>query len=323
MSHYDVFNGDADGLCALHQLRLADPRESTLVTGVKRDIALLERVPAAAGDSVTVLDVSLDRNRAALSKLLQAGVAVEYFDHHFAGAIPSDPLLRAYIDTASGVCTSVLVDRHLHGRYRPWAVVAAFGDNLHPTAWAMGRSCGMAQREIELLRDLGESMNYNGYGDSESDLLLPPVDLYRALQPFASPLDFIAKHDAPRRLAQARRRDLALASGQASIEQGPAGALVVLPGTRWARRVQGEFANTLAAAEPQRAHAVLCELADGYRVSVRAPLARPWGADGLCRGFPTGGGRAGAAGIDVLPRERLDEFARAFAQVFDPQPGAC
>ena len=63
---FDVFNGDADGLCALHQWRLAHPAESTLVTGVKRDIALLERVPAQPGDEVSVLDISLDRNRAAL-----------------------------------------------------------------------------------------------------------------------------------------------------------------------------------------------------------------------------------------------------------------
>ena len=41
MSHWDVFNGDADGLCALQQLRLARPRESRLVTGLKREIALL------------------------------------------------------------------------------------------------------------------------------------------------------------------------------------------------------------------------------------------------------------------------------------------
>ena len=26
--NYDVFNGDADGICALIQLRLAEPRES-------------------------------------------------------------------------------------------------------------------------------------------------------------------------------------------------------------------------------------------------------------------------------------------------------
>ena len=33
MKFYDVFNGDADGLCALHQLRLAEPRDAVLVTG--------------------------------------------------------------------------------------------------------------------------------------------------------------------------------------------------------------------------------------------------------------------------------------------------
>ena len=47
---YDVFNGDADGLCSLQQIRLAEPADSVLVTGVKRDIALLARVPAGAGD---------------------------------------------------------------------------------------------------------------------------------------------------------------------------------------------------------------------------------------------------------------------------------
>ena len=26
---FDVFNGDADGMCALHQMRLDDPAEST------------------------------------------------------------------------------------------------------------------------------------------------------------------------------------------------------------------------------------------------------------------------------------------------------
>ena len=51
MTHYDVFNGDADGICALQQLRLAEPRDAVLVTGVKRDIALLDRVPARAGDT--------------------------------------------------------------------------------------------------------------------------------------------------------------------------------------------------------------------------------------------------------------------------------
>ena len=82
MNHIDVFNGDADGICALIQLRLAMPVEATLVTGVKRDVALLDRVDGGHGDTVTVLDVSLDVNRAALSRLLDAGAHVDYFDHH-------------------------------------------------------------------------------------------------------------------------------------------------------------------------------------------------------------------------------------------------
>ena len=36
---------DADGICTLHQLRLAKTLKSVLVTGVKRDVQLLTRVP--------------------------------------------------------------------------------------------------------------------------------------------------------------------------------------------------------------------------------------------------------------------------------------
>ena len=70
MKYIDVFNGDADGICALHQLRLANPVESTLVTGVKRDISLLKQVKAEEGDRVTVLDISLDKNRDDLVRVL-------------------------------------------------------------------------------------------------------------------------------------------------------------------------------------------------------------------------------------------------------------
>src|ERR1700741_4639528 len=87
---FDVFNCGADGICALHQLRLAEPRTAQLVTGVKRDIQLLSRLlpssseqaPLAGGDRVCVLDVSLDSNLQALKSLLQQGVSVTYFDHH-------------------------------------------------------------------------------------------------------------------------------------------------------------------------------------------------------------------------------------------------
>ena len=113
MTHFDVFNGDADGICALHQLRLATPLDSVLVSGVKRDIALLQRVAAQDGDAVTVLDISAAVNRSALVALLDRGVRVEYFDHHFAGDLPLHAHLSTLIDLSPRVCTAMLVDRHL------------------------------------------------------------------------------------------------------------------------------------------------------------------------------------------------------------------
>ncbi len=61
--NYDIFNGDADGIIALLQLRLADPIDSQLITGVKRDIKLVEKVDVQAGDELTVLDISSRRAR--------------------------------------------------------------------------------------------------------------------------------------------------------------------------------------------------------------------------------------------------------------------
>ena len=77
--NYHVFNGDADGLCAVHQLLLDNPVRTELVTGLKRDIRLLERIKAQAGERVKVLDISLNSNRAALMQLLEAGVAVDMY----------------------------------------------------------------------------------------------------------------------------------------------------------------------------------------------------------------------------------------------------
>jgi nanoRNase/pAp phosphatase (c-di-AMP/oligoRNAs hydrolase) len=79
--------------------------------------------------------------------------------------------------------------------------------------------------------------------------------------------------------------------------------------------VIGCFANDLAQAEPQRAHAVLKSLAEGgYVVSLRAPGASPVEAQAFCRRFG-GGGRAAAAGIDRLPAADLDRFVAALMAV--------
>src|SRR5262245_52641107 len=145
MARTYVFNGDADGLCALQQLRLVDSSAAKLVTGVKRDIALLERVEAAPGDDITVLDVSLDVNRAPLVRLLDAGARVRYFDHHHAGVVPEHDRLEPHIDTSPTTCTSLLVDRYLDGKHRAWAITGAFGDSLTEVATALAETHGLSR----------------------------------------------------------------------------------------------------------------------------------------------------------------------------------
>lgn len=315
---YDIFNGDADGICALHQLRLGQPREGRLVTGVKRDVGLVARVPAASGDELTVLDVSFAENRDAVLAALNAGAHCLYFDHHFPGDIPHHPGLEAHIAHRPGVCTSLIVDEYLGARFRAWAVVAAFGDNLPVQAEQAAKPLALSAQQLVLLRELGECMNYNAYGDSVEDLYFHPADLYRRLKPFTDPSEFATRDTAFEILREGYGKDSAQAARIVPTLDTPSHYLVILPDTPWARRVHGPVANRLAAAHPQRAHAVLVKRGLSYRASVRAPTARPVGAEDLCCRFPTGGGRPEAAGIDALPVTHLGQFRTAFESAFVP-----
>ncbi len=316
MTHYDVFNGDADGICALHQLRLAYPADSQLITGVKRDITLLERVMAKPGDKITVLDISLDKNREALLALLERGAQVVYFDHHFSGDLPAHRGFEVHIDSAPDVCTSLLVDRFLQGRYRIWAVVGAFGDNLHEAARRAAKPLRLSADQLDALQSLGVCLNYNGYGETLADLHFPPDELYRLLHGHADPFAFIAGEPAFRQLQQGYVEDMAKA-GELQPEMATgAVALYILPDAPWSRRVSGSFGNRLSQSWPKRAHAILARRSGGYTVSVRAPLAAPMGADDLCRRFDSGGGRKAAAGINCLPDAHLDAFVAQFRAVW-------
>lgn len=313
----DVFNGDADGICALHQLRLDTPADSELVTGPKRDISLLKRVTAGAGDHVTVLDIALSKNREALDRLLAAGARVRYFDHHQPGEIPAHPHLDAHIKTDANVCTSLLVNDFLQGRWRVWAVTAAFGDNLADAARQAAAPLGLAAGQLAELQSLGECLNYNGYGETLDDLFFDPAELYRQLCPFADPFAFIAESPAYRTLKAGYQGDMARAIAVPAAEVRPGGRIFMLPAEKWARRISGVFGNQLAVESPGQAHAVLtAKPGGGYVVSVRAPLATKSGADQLCSQFESGGGRKGAAGINHLPESELGRFIAAFFDIF-------
>jgi hypothetical protein len=317
MRRFDVFNGDADGICALHQLRLAEPAEAELVTGLKHDIALLERVEAGPGDAVTVLDVSLDRNREALVRLLDRGVHVRYIDHHLATDVPRHAALHATLDATGLACTSELVDRELEGRFRPWAVVAAYGDNFGEAAARLAAGLPIDRAGLERLRSLGESLNYNAYGVTAADVLVHPAELYRIVSRYADPFELLRSEPVLDRLERSRRADLERALVLPCRVLSDGARAWMLPDEAWSRRVLGTFANRRARDDPRRAQAVLAPLpGGGFVASVRVPSGCPTSAVDFCRRFPGGGGRVTAAGVERLDAAGVEPFLEGFARAF-------
>lgn len=319
MASYDLFNGDADGICSLIQLRLAEPKESILITGIKRDIKLLknltEQVTLQAGDEVTVLDVSMAKNTEYLLATIDAGANVFYADHHQSGDIPVHKNLTALINTAFNTCTALIVSAHLKGRLKKeshaWAIVAAFGDNITKVAEALCEKVGYDEEQINQLRTLGICMNYNGYGADLDDLFYSPAELYKIAVKYTSPFEFI-KNEAEvfNTLSNGYDDDMKKALQIKPSHVSESAAMFILPNEKWARRVSGVMGNELANQFPGRAHAILTEREEKavresgeeeptYQVSIRAPKNNPIGADVIANQFG-GGGRKGAAGINNL-----------------------
>ena len=316
--YIDVFNGDADGICALHQLRLAFPVRAAEITGVKRDIALLDKVQVSAGDYLTVLDISLDANLLALQRHLECGAEVWYFDHHDAHQLFTHPHLHLHVSNAQDVCTSMLVNRYLHGRYEQWAIVAAYGDHLLQTADGMAIDAGLTAEQRQTLQELGVLLNYNAYGEELGDLHIHPAELYREVHQFENPFDFVRDSSYFLALQYAYAHEQEHLHHLQPVAVGRQSQIYVLPDEVWARRLSGLLANLLCEKQAGKTFAVLTPRRDGsYTVSVRSadPQSRP--ASRLCAGFATGGGRSLAAGINQLDSSTLPRFFREFFAYFE------
>jgi len=308
--HYDIFNGDADGIISLIQLRLSTPLNSKLVTGVKRNIQLLKTVSAEAQDSFTVLDISMEKNTQPLLEVLDKGCDVFYADHHRAGDIPEHSNLNALIDLDANMCTALIIDQHLNGQFHDWAICAAYGDNLIAKADQLSAAAGYSQEQAEQLKELGTLINYNGYGADLSDLHFDPAELFQALLKYQSPFDVFADKVSPYYALQAAYQDdLEKALAIPAMHSSEILSVFELPDQKWSRRISGVYGNLLANKGPNSAFAVLTKNAQGgYLVSLRAPLENKQGAGDICSQFETGGGRAAAAGVNHLPLESLSVF---------------
>ncbi len=320
--HYDVFNGDADGIIALLQLRLSQkieqPTKPVLITGVKRDINLLKQVDVSKAQSVTVLDISLEKNHDALVQVLQKEIDVFYVDHHRTGDIPQSEKLVSLLDTDANTCTSLLINKHLNGEFVTWAIAAAFGDNMQASAEILAKQNNLTVAQQSLLSELGVYINYNGYGRSVEDLHFHPADLFHQLLKYSDPFELIYETNSIfSQLKNAYLADMDKAKNAEVLFNNEHCKAVQLADEPWARRVSGVFGNELANTSPNKAHAVLTKNDDGsYTVSLRAPLTNKQGAGDLCARFPTGGGRAAAAGINALPQEMLSDFFNSVSEYY-------
>lgn len=318
--YFDIFNGDADGICALHQLRLKNPQpDQVLITGVKRDINLLskEELQNVRDCQLTVLDVSLDSNRDALLDLLERNNTVTYIDHHSASPIPENALLTTHIVFSPDVCTSLLANEMLQNSYAAWAVCGAFGDNLHLQASELAQTLALTEGQVEKLKEIGELLNYNGYGSDIDDLHFHPKDLYLAVRPYEDPLAFWENSEQLKSLKEGYQDDMDQALSCKPHDHPGKNRLYILPDAPWARRISGVFSNLKAREKTEAAHALVTENPDStLRISVRAPLNDKRDAGKLCKRFPTGGGREAAAGINSLPEDQLDAFLAAFNETY-------
>ena len=208
------------------------------------------------------------------------------------------------------------MDRCLQGFHRSWAIVASFGDNIYSSALKLADSLKLDTKKIGKLREMGELINYNSYVETKEDLYYSPEFLYRSIQPFSDPLEFFHSSGELVKLREGFHNDMALAEAILPERNCIAGRIYIFPYEAWCRLVCGIFINKLAREEPYLAHSLLVERQDGtFRISVRAPLAKPYGVEKLCIKF-AGGGRAMAAGINDLAPEEVELFFEAFENQF-------
>lgn len=273
-----AYNGDADGICSMVQWGLVYGIEGHRVTGVKRDIELLERVNPNPDDEIIVMDISLARNHARAVELSSQGFDITWFDHHLAGE-PIDGI-TTNIDTSANVCTARIVEKFL-GVESDWAQVALHGDGL---------SVHSSKPEF---KELGELLNYNGYGADLSDLHFPPDDLLLLCLQAKTPQNFI-KTQAFMTLKNGFESDL---SNAKSIELN--NGYYLLPNEAWARRVVGVMAHRINESG-DGPHVIAIDKGETLQVSIRGSE----GIGELCKKFG-GGGRATAGGIDALPKSEI------------------
>ena len=146
--------------------------------------------------------------------------------------------------------------------------------------------------------------------------IIPLESIYKALHTYSAPLKFFHSSGELVKLREGFLNNMELAKAILPEMNCKAGRIFKFPNETWGPRICGTFINKLTREEPYLADSLLVERQDGtFRISVRAPLAKPYGAEKLCIKF-AGGGITMAAGINYLALEEVELFFEAFEKQF-------
>lgn len=318
MKYYDIFNGDADGLISLHQYRMFFPKKSKPISGVKRDVKLLRHVLNVKKSIITVFDISHRSNADYVESILSNSNKITWFDHHEADYYRPGNNFRMNLDSDPNCCTSWLVDQYIDGAHRPWTLAAAYGDNMDSLVERINPA--FSEHTLKVLKEVGQTLNYNGYGNTIEDLNADPVDVYNDMKQYESPFKYKRDSELYGMIHAQMLKDAADLASSDILYNDTNIDVVLLPDTKAAVRYSGIYSNQLTTDNPNKAFAVLTRVEGGYRVSIRAPKNAPVGASAVALQFATGGGREKAAGINLLPVDEYDKFVGALQKQFSIFP---
>ena len=204
---FDVCNSDADGLCAVRQWRLREPAQATLVTGLEREIALLQRVPAVGPTrcwcATSPWPATATRSCHCSSAAWRCAGSITMTPAR-CGCPASWRLSRLRCRDLQ----RLLVERHLGGAHRAWALVGAYGDALTTVTDRLAAASGFDALQRAALRRLGQAINYNAYGEQLFDLRIAPAELYGVMARHADPFALLATEPVIDEIDDQREADL-------------------------------------------------------------------------------------------------------------------
>ena len=266
--------------------------------------------------ATTVFDVSLLSNIEYVKQILKKKNKIKWFDHHEPGETNLGKNFSIKVDSDPNCCTNILVDKHIDGLHRPWTICGAFGDNLHEQAEKLN-PC-FDEQTMYKLKEIGETLNYNGYGNKESDLTVHPKDVYLDLKQYESPFRYRSKSEIYNKIYTQMKSDEKELSSSEILHETNTGKIILLPDTKASIRYSGIYSNQQTTDNPDKAFAILTLTNnDNYRISIRSPKNNPYGASKLALSFPTGGGREKVAtGVNELPKDQLKNFIEKFEETY-------